>query len=115
MLGAPSYHVDDDPIPLVMFEKKDEDDRVLDWIVESVVPLGAHNQARMRHRGGWIDVYENDGKRSGAYSAPVYGTHPYMLLNYTDTLDDMFTLAHEMGLDAHHPVARGAAVRLLEL
>ena len=51
--------------------------------------------------GGWIDVYENDGKRSGAYSAPVYGTHPYMLLNYTDTLDDMFTLAHEMGHSMH--------------
>ena len=51
--------------------------------------------------GGWIDVYENDGKRSGAYSAPVYGTHPYMLINYTDTLDDMFTLAHEMGHSMH--------------
>jgi oligoendopeptidase F len=51
--------------------------------------------------GGWIDVYENEGKRSGAYSAPVYGTHPYMLLNYTDTLDDMFTLAHEMGHSMH--------------
>ena len=51
--------------------------------------------------GRWIDVYENDGKRSGAYSAPVYGTHPYMLLNYTDTLDDVFTLAHEMGHSMH--------------
>jgi oligoendopeptidase F len=46
-------------------------------------------------------VYENEGKRSGAYSAPVYGTHPYMLLNYTDTLDDVFTLAHEMGHSMH--------------
>src|SRR4029079_326035 len=51
--------------------------------------------------GGWIDVYENEGKRSGAYSAPVYGTHPYMLLNYTDTLDDVFTTAHEMGHSMH--------------
>ena len=51
--------------------------------------------------GRWIDVYENEGKRSGAYSAPVYGTHPYMLLNYTDTLDDVFTLAHEMGHSMH--------------
>ena len=73
------------------------------WIVESVAPLGPEYQARMRQgfAGGWIDVYENDGKRSGAYSAPVYGTHPYMLLNYTDTLDDMFTLAHEMGHSMH--------------
>ena len=45
----------------------------------------------------WLDVYENKGKRSGAYSAGVYGVHPFVLLNYTDTLDDVFTLVHEMG------------------
>jgi oligoendopeptidase F len=102
-LGVPSYHVYDFSIPLVSFEKKYEYDRVLDWIVESVAPLGPEYQGRMREgfAGGWIDVYENDGKRSGAYSAPVYGTHPYMLMNYTDTLDDMFTLAHEMGHSMH--------------
>jgi len=102
-LGVPSYHVYDFSIPLVMFDRKYEYDRVLDWIVESVAPLGAEYQARMREgfAGGWIDVYENEGKRSGAYSAPVYGTHPYMLMNYTDTLDDMFTLAHEMGHSMH--------------
>jgi oligoendopeptidase F len=52
-------------------------------------------------RERWIDVYENDGKRSGAYSAPVYGVHPYMLLNWTETLDDVFTLTHEMGHSVH--------------
>jgi oligoendopeptidase F len=51
--------------------------------------------------GRWVDVYENEGKRSGADSAPVYGTHPYMLMNYTDTLDDVFTMAHEMGHSMH--------------
>jgi oligoendopeptidase F len=103
MLGVPSYQVYDFSIPLVTFDKKYEYDQVLDWIVESVAPLGSEYQARMRQgfAGGWIDVYENEGKRSGAYSAPVYGTHPYMLLNYTDTLDDMFTLAHEMGHSMH--------------
>jgi oligoendopeptidase F len=102
-LGVPSYHVYDYSIPLVTFDKKYEYDRVLDWIVESVGPLGAEYQSRMREgfSGGWIDVYENDGKRSGAYSAPVYGTHPYMLMNYNDTLDDMFTLSHEMGHSMH--------------
>ena len=50
---------------------------------------------------GWIDVYENEGKRSGAYSAGAYGTHPYVLLNHNDTLDNMFTLAHEMGHAMH--------------
>ena len=102
-LGVPSYHVYDFSIPLVTFDRKYEYDDVLDRIVSSVAPLGNEYQTRMREgfEGGWIDVYENEGKRSGAYSAPVYGTHPYMLLNYTDTLDDVFTLAHEMGHSMH--------------
>ena len=102
-LGVPSYHVYDFSIPLVTFDKKYHYDEVLDWIVQAVAPLGDEYRARMREgfAGGWIDVYENEGKRSGAYSAPVYGTHPYMLLNYTDTLDDVFTLAHEMGHSMH--------------
>lgn len=49
----------------------------------------------------WIDVYENKGKTSGAFSAGVYGVHPYIKLNYTDTLDDAFTLAHELGHAMH--------------
>ena len=99
----PSYQVYDFSIPLVTFDKKYPYDDVLDWIVAAVAPLGPEYQARMREgfTGRWIDVYENEGKRSGAYSAPVYGTHPYMLLNYTDTLDDVFTLAHEMGHSMH--------------
>ena len=102
-LGVPSYHVYDFSIPLVTFDKKYHYDDVLDRIVSSVAPLGNDYQARLRQGfgGGWIDVYKNEGKRSGAYSAPVYGTHPYMLLNYTDTLDDVFTLAHEMGHSIH--------------
>lgn len=50
---------------------------------------------------GWIDVYENQGKRSGAYSWGAYGTHPYVLLNHKDNLNSMFTLAHEMGHAIH--------------
>ncbi len=66
-------------------------------------PLGADYQTEMRAvlAGQCIDVYENPGKRSGAYSAPVYGCQPYMLLNYNDTLDAVFTLAHEMGHSMH--------------
>ena len=102
-LGVASYQVYDFSIPLVTFDKKYQYEDVLDWIVAAVAPLGPEYQARMREgfAGRWIDVYENEGKRSGAYSAPVYGTHPYMLLNYTDTLDDVFTLAHEMGHSMH--------------
>ena len=60
-------------------------------------------QARVRRAFSerWIDVYENQGKRSGAYSAPVYGANPYMLMNYNDTLDAVFTLAHELGHSMH--------------
>ena len=56
----------------------------------------------------WIDVYENQGKQSGAYSATAYGCHPYMLLNYSDTLDDMFTTAHEMGHSMHSHYSNSA-------
>jgi oligoendopeptidase F len=71
--------------------------------VDAVAPLGPAYQRRVRAAfdGRWIDVYENAGKRSGAYSAPVYGAHPYMLLNYNETLDAVFTLAHEMGHSMH--------------
>ena len=103
MLKVPDYHVYDFSIPLVTFDKKYDYDQVLDWIVDAVAPLGPDYQALMRKgfASRWIDVYENEGKRSGAYSAPVYGVHPYMLLNYTDTMDDVFTTAHEMGHSMH--------------
>jgi oligoendopeptidase F len=109
-LGLGTYHVYDFSIPLVEFERKYPYDDVLDVIVHAVAPLGEDYQARMRRGfdGGWIDVYENEGKRSGAYSAPVYGSHPYMLLNYSDTLDDVFTLAHEMGHSMHTLLAHEA-------
>ena len=90
-------------IPIVEWDRRYHYPEVLESIVTAVAPLGPDYQARMWRgfRERWIDVYENEGKRSGAYSAPVYGTHPYMLLNYTDTLDDVFTLAHEMGHSMH--------------
>jgi oligoendopeptidase F len=74
-----------------------------DWIVDSVAALGPEYQRDVREAfdARWIDVFENVGKRSGAYSAPVYGAHPYMLLNYNETLDAVFTLAHEMGHSMH--------------
>jgi len=50
---------------------------------------------------GWIDIYENEGKRSGAYSAGIYGIHPFVLLNYHGRLEDAFTVAHELGHSMH--------------
>jgi oligoendopeptidase F len=103
LLGLDTYHVYDTAIPIVDFDRRYPYDEVLEWLVASAAPLGADYQARMKQglESRWIDVYENPGKRSGAYSAPVYGVHPYMLLNYNDTLDAVFTLAHEMGHTLH--------------
>lgn len=103
VLGLNDYYIFDAFVPLVEHDAKYAYDNVLDWIVEAVAPLGAGYQARVRRAFSerWIDVYENQGKRSGAYSAPVYGANPYMLMNYNDTLDAVFTLAHELGHSMH--------------
>jgi oligoendopeptidase F len=102
-LKLEEYHVYDTAIPIVEFDQRYAYDEVLQWLVESVAPLGNDYRRLMEagFEGRWIDVYENVGKRAGAYSAPVYGVHPYMLLNYNDTLDAVFTLAHEMGHSMH--------------
>lgn len=102
-LGLDHYDLYDGAIPLVTFDQRYPYETVQEHITRSVAPLGRDYQRRVEEafRGGWIDVYESEGKRSGAYSSGVYGVHPYMLLNYNDTLDMMFTLAHEMGHSIH--------------
>ncbi len=103
VLGLTDYYVCDAFVPLVDSDTRYRYDEVLDWIIEAVAPLGPEYQAQVRRAFAerWIDVYENQGKRSGAYSAPVYGANPYLLLNYNDTLDAVFTLAHELGHSMH--------------
>ncbi len=109
-LGVDSYRLFDFFVPLLEHDARYPYDTVGDWITESVAPLGSGYQDDVRRafRGRWIDVYENAGKRSGAYSAPVYGSHPYMLLNYNETLDAVFTLAHEMGHSMHTLLSHAA-------
>lgn len=72
-------------------------------VKEALKPLGEEygKLLDMAYNDHWIDVYENKGKRSGAFSCGVHGVHPYVLLNYTNTLDDAFTLAHELGHAMH--------------
>jgi oligoendopeptidase F len=103
VLGVETYRLFDVFVPLVEHDVRYPYDEVGSWIVDSVASLGREYQQSVREafRGRWIDVFENAGKRSGAYSAPVYGAHPYMLLNYNETLDAVFTLAHEMGHSMH--------------
>ncbi len=71
--------------------------------LEALAPLGEDYLDMLREgfSNRWIDVYENQGKRSGAYSSGIYGHHPFVLLNYADTLNDVFTLVHEMGHALH--------------
>ena len=66
-------------------------------------PLGEDYQKLLdkAYTENWMDVYENKGKRSGAFSCGVFGVHPYVLLNYTDALDDAYTVAHELGHAMH--------------
>ncbi len=72
-------------------------------IIEGLAPLGEEYSRVLLEafENRWIDVYENKGKRSGAYSWGVYGVHPYVLLNFNGTLRDVFTLGHEMGHAMH--------------
>ena len=72
-------------------------------VKKATAPLGEGYAALLdrAYNENWIDVYENKGKTTGAFSCGVFGVHPYVLLNYTDTLDDAFTLAHELGHAMH--------------
>jgi oligoendopeptidase F len=109
VLGLDTYHAYDTTIPLVDLDRRYPYEDVLEWLPASVAPLGRDYERELRKilSGQCIDVYENPGKRSGAYSAPVYGVQPYMLLNYNDTLDAVFTLAHEMGHSMHTVLSHG--------
>ncbi len=103
VLGVDRYRYFDAYLPLVEVDWTLPYDLVRPLLVESVGVFGPEYQTTVDRAFSerWIDVYENDGKRSGAFSAGVYGVHPYILLNYADTLEDAFTVAHEMGHTMH--------------
>lgn len=103
-LGVEELHMYDIYVPFV----KEMDahipfDEAKSIVREGLRPLGEEYLQVLDegYRSGWIDVYENIGKTSGGYSWGTYGSHPYVLLNHQDTLDSLFTLAHEMGHSLH--------------
>lgn len=103
-MGLSELHIYDVYAPIVSsIEKKIPFEEAKKMVKEGLLPLGKEYQAVLQEGfdNRWIDVYENEGKRSGAYSWGAYGTHPYVLLNYNGTLDHVFTLAHEMGHALH--------------
>ena len=104
LLGVDELHMYDLYVPMVAdagsrisFEQAKE------IVLEGLKPMGDEYVSLLKEgfEHGWIDVYENQGKRSGAYSWGAYGTHPYVLLNYQENLNNVFTLAHEMGHALH--------------
>ena len=104
VLGLKEQHMYDIYAPLVEnADIKLPFDKAYDLVIEGLAPLGEDYQNLLRKgkEEGWIDVCENDGKRSGAYSTGVYDVHPYVLLNYQETTNDIFTVAHEMGHALH--------------
>ena len=103
MLGLDELHFYDIYTPLVAdVDKKIPFAEAKQTVYDALAPLGEDYRAILKQgfENRWIDVYQNEGKRSGAYSAGA-SVHPYVLLNYSGTLDSQFTLAHEMGHALH--------------
>ena len=103
LLGVDELHMYDLYTPIVAdADEKIPYEQAKETVLRALAPMGEDylNILREGFDNRWIDVYENVGKCSGAYSAGLR-VHPYVLLNYADTLDSMFTLAHEMGHAIH--------------
>ncbi|WP_369406121.1 oligoendopeptidase F [Alicyclobacillus kakegawensis] len=104
VLGLNELHLYDLYTPIVAeVDMKVPYEEAVETVLEAVSVLGSDYRRTAENgvKGGWVDVYETRGKTSGAYSWGAYGVHPFILLNYRDTLDNMFTLAHELGHAMH--------------
>ena len=103
-LGVDKLHMYDLYVPLVAdADVKIPYEQAKETVKKALAVMGKDYAAALEHgmESGWIDVYENKGKRGGAYSWGSYGVHPFVLLNHNDTINSMFTLAHEMGHALH--------------
>ncbi|NLX70894.1 MAG: oligoendopeptidase F [Clostridiales bacterium] len=104
LLGLDEMHMYDLYVPLIQeYDRRFTYEEAVDLVLEGLKPLGDEyiNLLKKGFSSRWIDVYENRGKTSGAYSWGAYGVHPYVLLNFQGTINDVFTIAHEMGHSLH--------------
>lgn len=103
-LGLDKLHLYDVYVPLAKETPRDIPyDEAVETVLAALQPLGEEyiRVAKTAFTDGWVDVVENRGKTSGAYSTGVYGTKPFILLNYQHNLNSVFTLAHELGHSMH--------------
>ncbi len=108
-LGIDSAHMYDTSVPVVPESKADYTwDEAVNLTLEAVAPLGGEyvDTLAQGFENRWVDVYENKGKRSGAYSSGCYDSYPYILHNFNGTLRSVFTLAHEAGHSMHSLLSR---------
>ncbi|MDP4171021.1 MAG: oligoendopeptidase F [Bacillota bacterium] len=104
VLGLKELHMYDLYTPLVKDVKMEvKYDEAKEMILKGLAPLGEEYQNVLKEgfENRWVDVHENKGKRSGAYSSGTYGTNPYILMNWQDNVNNLFTLAHEFGHSVH--------------
>ncbi len=104
VLKLDELHMYDLYVPMVEeYDKKVTYEEGKKLVEEGLKPLGEEYIGYLKNGfdSGWIDIYENQGKTSGAYSWGAFKTHPYVLLNYQDNINDVYTLAHEMGHALH--------------
>jgi oligoendopeptidase F len=104
VLGVEELHMYDLYTPLVKDVKMEVTyNEAKDYILKGLTPLGEDyiNVLKEGFENRWVDVHENKGKRSGAYSSGTYGTNPYILMNWQDNVNNLFTLAHEFGHSVH--------------
>jgi oligoendopeptidase F len=104
VLGLEKLHMYDLFTPLVKNVKMEIPyAEAQDYVLKGLAPLGEeyNNVLKEGFENRWVDVYENKGKRSGAYSSGAYGTNPYILMNWQDNVNNLFTLAHEFGHSVH--------------
>jgi oligoendopeptidase F len=103
-MGLKELHMYDLYTPFIQHKpRKITYEEAKEIVITGLSPLGKEyvDTLHQAFQDGWIDVYENQGKRSGAYSFGTYGTNPFVLLNWQDNMDNMFTLAHELGHSMH--------------